>query len=189
MDVKKKKIIIISAIVVAVIIGVAVVCCNVDVEKIDNNHVQNEIVPEEEISDEQLRETMISLYYINDNNEITCEYRKIDSKKLLENPYNQVMNMLLEGPKNEELKTAIPKDVKVNSITRQGECLKIDFSKEFIENQNDNVETQGLVINQIVNTMTQFSEINNIKISIEGKSDVTFKNGNINFEQIFTMES
>lgn len=188
MDDKKKKIIIVSAIVLAVVGVIILVSCNVGVEKIDDNLLQNEIVPEEEISDAQLRETMINLYYINQNNEMTSEYRKIDSKILLDNPYMQVMNMLLEGPKNESLKTVIPSGVKVNSITKEGDCLKIDFSREFIDNQNDDVLTHGLVIKQIVNTMTQFTEINKVKISVEGKSDVTFKEGNINFEQIFTMD-
>lgn len=188
MDDKKRKIIIISAIVLAIIGVIIFITCNVGVEKLDGESSQNEIVPEEEISDIQLRETMISLYYINQNDEVTCEYRKIDSKELLDNPYMQVMNMLLEGPKNENLKTVIPNGVKVNSINKEGDCLKIDLSREFIDNQNDDVITHGLVIKQIVNTLTQFSEINKVKISVEGKNDVSFKGGNINFDQIFTMD-
>lgn len=189
MDEKRKKIIIISAIVLAVIVGGIFIASNIGVEKMDEEVNQNVIVPEEEISDEQLRETMINLYYVSENKEISSEYRKIDSKQLLENPYVQVLNMLIDGPNNTNLKTAVPAGVKVNKIEREGDCLKIDFSKEFIDNQTEDVETQGLVINQIVNTMTQFSEINRIKITVEGKSDVTFRNGNINFEQVFTMES
>jgi len=76
--------------------------------------------------------------------------------------------------------------VKINKIERKGDCLTIDFSKEFVENQGEDLIIQGLVVNQIVNTMTQFKEINNVKFLIDGKSNVNFKNGNINFEQIFT---
>ena len=172
-------------IVIAIII---IVCCNIGVEKIEDNIVENEIIPEEEISDEQLRETTISLYFINENNEITAEIRKIDSKNLLNNPYQEVMNLLLEGPKYNNLKSAIPEGVKLNSITKSGECLIIDFSKEFVENQVDDVEMQGLVISQIVDTMTQFTEINSVKILIDGEENQCFKNGNIKFEQIFTRE-
>lgn len=188
MNLKNKKIVIISVVVVIVIAIIIIVCCNMGVEKIENNIVENEIIPEEEISDEQLRETTISLYFINENNEITAEIRKIDSKNLLNNPYQEVMNLLLEGPKYNNLKSAMPEGVKVNSIKKSGECLIIDFSKEFIENQVDDVEMQGLVISQIVDTMTQFTEINSVKILIDGEENQCFKNGNIKFEQIFIRE-
>ena len=98
------------------------------------------------------------------------------------------MNLLLGGPKSENLKSAIPENVKVNSIIKSGESLIIDFSKEFIENQNDSVEMQGLVISQIVDTMTQFTEVNAIKILIDGEENRSFENGNINFQQLFTKE-
>lgn len=185
---KNKKIIAISAIVLVLIILTIVIFCNIGVERLDGNITQNEIVPEEEISDEQLRETTISLYYINENNEIVSEIRKIDSKVLLENPYMETMNLFLQGPKSDNLKTAIPEGTKVNKIEKDGDCLIIDFSSEFIDNQVSDLETHGRVINQIVNTMTQFTEINNVKISINGDYNKTFKNGNISFEQIFTRE-
>lgn len=188
MDSKKKKIIVISIIGIVVVAIILCIFCNVDVEKVENNVVENEIIPEEEISDEQLRETTVSLYYVNENNEITAEIRKLDSKALLENPYKEVMNLLMNGPKSDNLKNLIPKDVKLNNITKNGDNLVIDFSKEFIENQSDDVETQGLVISQIVDTMTQFTEINSVKIVIDGEENKAFKNGNIKFEQIFTKE-
>ena len=188
MKLKTRRIIIVSAIMIIIISIIVLIFCNIGVEKIENNIVANEITPEEEISDEQLRETTISLYYINENNEIASEIRKIDSKILLNDPYNEVMNLLLGGPKSENLKSEIPENVKINSVVKSGECLIIDFSKEFIENQNGNVETQGLVISQIVDTMTQFTEVNAIKILIDGEENRSFKNGNINFQQLFTKE-
>lgn len=188
MNLKNRRIIIVSAIAVIVVVVIILIFCNIGIEKIENNVIENEITPEEEISDEQLRETTISLYYINEDNEITSEIRKIDSKILLNDPYNEVMNLLLSGPKSENLKSAMPENVNINSIIKSGECLIIDFSKEFIEKQNDNVEMQGLVISQIVDTMTQFTEINAIKILIDGEENRSFKNGNINFQQLFIKE-
>ena len=185
---KSKKILIISIIVIAIIAVIVVICCNSNVEKIKNNTEENVIIPEEEISDEQLRETTVTLYFVNSNNEITEEVRKIDSKVLLNNPYQEVMKLLLNGPKTENLKSVLPEGVKVNKITKNGECLFIDFSKEFIENQVDNVETQGLAIGQIVDTMTQFTEINSVKILIDGKENQSFKNSTIKFERLFTKE-
>lgn len=185
---KNKKIILISVIVIAIIGILIVVFSNFNVEKIENNVENNLIIPEEEISDEQLRETTLSLYFVNSDNEIAEEIRKIDSKVLLNNPYEETMNLLINGPEDENLKSVIPKNVTINNITKNGECLFIDFSKEFVENQEDNVEIQGLAISQIVDTMTQFTEINSVKILIDGKENQSFKNSTIKFEQLFTKE-
>ena len=188
MNLKNKKIIIISAVIVG-IIGIGIfMFCNMSVEKTNNEIANNAITPAEEISDEQLRETTINLYYINNNNEIAVEMRKVDSKILLNDPYKEVMNLLVQGPISDSLRTAFPENVTINNIQKNGDCLVIDFSREFIENQKDDVEIQGLVISQIVNTAIQFTEINSIKILINGEENLSFKGGNINFRQIFTHE-
>ncbi len=184
----KKKIIIGCVIGIGVLIATILVFNNVSIKKNNTIYENYEIIPEEEISDTQLRETMVNLYFINEKNELVEELRKIDSKELLENPYNKILNLLLAGPNSEGLKTYIPKDTKINNIIKNADCLTIDFSKEFIDNQEENTEIQGLTIGQIVNTVTQFTEINSIKIVIDGEENLSFKNGNINFSQIFTNE-
>lgn len=186
---KKSKNLLIMAIVISsiIVIGIAVYL-NVDVQVNNQIEISNEIVPEEEISDEQLRETVVNLYFVNNDNEIAEETRKVDSKTLIQNPYREVMTLLLGGPKSESLKTTISKNTKINDIEKVGECLVIDFSKEFIEEEEDDVEIQSLTISQIVNTMTQFTEINSVKILIDGQENMSFNNGNIKFEQLFTNE-
>lgn len=188
MDKKKKKIIIIAVSVLSVILAIFIIVSNISFNNVNSNNEDMEIVPEEEISDEQLRETVISLFFINSDNEIAEDIRKIDSKLLIKDPYTEVMNQLIAGPKTDNLKNYMPKNVKINNIKKEGECLVIDFSKEFIENADENVEVQGLIIAQIVNTMTQFTEINCVKILVDGEQNKSFKNGNIKFEQLFTNE-
>ncbi|MBR2743856.1 MAG: GerMN domain-containing protein [Clostridia bacterium] len=188
MDKKKKKIIIIVvSIVVTILIGI-IIYFNISIDANNDGIIDEEIVPEEEISDEQFRETIINLFFVNENNEIVEDIRKIDSKILINNPYNEVLNLLIAGPKSDNLKSYIPNGTRVNNIKKDGECLIIDFSKEFIENADENVEKQGLIIGQIVNTMTQFTEINCVKILIDGEENKSFKNSNIKFEQLFIDE-
>ena len=93
-----------------------------------------EIVPQEEISDEQLRNTLISLYFINkDSGEIEVESKLIDAKKLLNNPYEELINLWLLGPTNEKLVTNCSNETKINNIELNGDCAVIDFNKKFIE--------------------------------------------------------
>ena len=68
-----------------------------------------EYVPQQEISDEQLRHTYVKLYFIDSNSkELQYENRSIDSKELLSNPYLTLVNLLISGPKVEGLEGVIP---------------------------------------------------------------------------------
>ena len=163
MNEKVKKIVLIAIVILVIIIVGILIYMNIDIKKVDSTNENNEIVPAEEM-------------------------RKIYSKILLQNPYLEVMNLLISGPKADCFKTYIPKDVKVNNTKKEGDCIIIDFSKEFIENEEENVDIQSLTISQIVNTMTQFTEINSVKITVEGEENLSFKNGNIKFDRIFTDE-
>ena len=188
MNKKTKKI---AVIIITATISISLVfllILNVDVKKVDDDVLYNEIIPEEEITDNQLRETTINLYFLGDNNELVEIVKKVDSKELLENPYYVVLELLINKNSESSNKTCIPEGVRINNITRNRECLTIDLSKEFIDNMDENIENQSMAISQIVNTMTQFKEINAIKILIDGSDDCGFKNGNVSFKQLFTNE-
>lgn len=154
------------------------------------NENANEIVeytPEEEISEEQMRQTMVSLYFKNENS-LMPEARLIDVKELIDNPYEKILNMLIEGPKNEKLQKTIAEGTKINKIEKEGEILILDFSEEFILNHSGGEIDEKLTIESIVKTLTELTEINGIKIKINGEENKEFKDGIIEFNQIFNRE-
>ena len=54
-----------------------------------------EYIPEEEITEEQSRQTMVKLYFKNkETGELDSETRLIDVKNLTNNPYDLLINML-----------------------------------------------------------------------------------------------
>ena len=188
MNEKNKKIILISAIAVVLLILGLIVFFNISVEKESGENMVNEIVPQEEISDEQFRETTIELFYIDGDNKLVPEIKKIDSKDLLANPYEVVLQLLLNGPLDNSLKTVIPQDTKINKITKQGDCLTIDLSKEFAANNDkENSGVMKNAVNQIVYTVTQFTEINKVKISIDGETNISIGD-NISLNQDFSRD-
>jgi len=130
---------------------------------------------------------MISLYFKNEN-EIVPEARLIDVKELINNPYEKIIDLLIEGPKNNNLKKTIPEGTKVNKIEKIGEVLIIDFSEEFILNHEGGEEQEKLTIKSIVKTVTELTEINGIKIKINGEENKEFKDGKIKFNQNFNRE-
>ena len=127
----------------------------------------NEIIPEEEISEEQMRQTIVSLYFYNESTEgLTPEGRLIDVKELVEEPYRKLMELLIEGPQNTGLSRTIPEGTRINKVELKGDILYLDLSKEFIENHSGGEEKESATIYSIVNTMTNLTEVNSVKILI-----------------------
>ena len=155
------------------------------VENVENETV---IEPEEEISEEQMRQTIVSLYFYNENTKsLVPEGRLIDVKELVEKPYDKLMELLMQGPNNTELSKTIPEGTKVNKIELKGDTLYIDFSKEFVDNHEGGEEKEKATIYSIVNTMTNLTEINSIKILINGEENKAFNDKKIKFDDPFVV--
>lgn len=177
-----KKILIIIIIIVCII---GVIICILKNNKTEKEQLEYE--PQEEISQEQERQTMISLYFVNKTTrEIEPEARLIDVKELVVNPYTTLINLLIEGPKNENHEKAIPEGTILLGATIEGEVLKLDFSEEFINNHIGGEIEEKNTIDSIVNTLTELTEVNSIKILINGEENKSFNDENIDFTQNFT---
>ena len=162
-----KKIIVGIASTIVILLGVFI-AMNVSTEVEQSVETQDgetlEIQPEEEISEEVNYETKVKLYFSDATSGIiSSEERIIDARKLIDNPYMYVLNLLIEGPESEGLKSEIPEGTKVNSAIFNNGTLKIDLSEEFLNSSGTNP------IYSIVNTMYEFNEINNIKFTINGE--------------------
>ena len=148
----------------------------------------NEIIPEEEISEEQMRQTIVSLYFYNENSKsLMPEGRLIDVKELVNEPYKKLMELLIEGPQNENLKKTIPDGTKINKVELKGDILYVDLSKEFIENYGGGEEQESITIYSIVNTMTNLTEVNSVKILIDGEENKAFKDNKLKFDDPFVV--
>lgn len=181
---KNKKIIMIIGIIIIVLGG----CCYYIYHKIEQKE-ENQILeytPQEEITQEQLRQTIVSLYFNSkDTGTLVPEARSIDVKEITKEPYLTLVNLLIEGPKNEKLEKVIPEGTKVNKIELKNNMVCIDFSKEFVDNHVGGVEQESRTIYAIVNTLTQLNEVDSVKIIIEGKENQAFKDKAIQFTEAF----
>ena len=148
----------------------------------------NEIIPEEEISDAQMRQTIVSLYFYNEGaKSLSSEGRLIDAKDLINDPYKRLMELLIKGPKNTNLLKTIPEGTKINKAELKGDILYLDLSKEFIENHEGGEEKESITIYSIVNTMTNLTEVNSVKILIDGEENKSFKDNKIKFDDPFVV--
>ena len=181
----KKIIMYVSIVLILIILGsVGYLIIN----KIKNkNKIKNiEYIPEEEISEEQLRQTVINLYFLNnEKNNIQLEQRKIDSKLLINNPYDILINLLIEGPNENNLFELIPENTKLLNTKLKDNILYINFSKEFIQDENLGKQYEELILKSIVNTVTELNEVDGVVILIEGEENMAFQDNEIIFNKIF----
>ena len=186
---KNKKLIMYVSIIliVAILIGVGYFIYNNIKNK--NNEIISEYIPEEEITEKQLRQTIITLYFLDiENYKLVPEPRKIDSKELIKDPYKVLINLLIEGPKNEKLTKLIPEGTNLISAEIKDNILFLNFSKEFINEQNLGKEQEELILKSIVNTVTELTEINKVAFLIEGEQDKGFPDNGVIFDKLFIRE-
>ena len=167
--------------IVIILVILAVLICGI---LLFNTNVEVEYVPETEIGEVDLRKTMITLYFQNaENKELQKESRLIDSKDLLLDPYNELINMLIAGPQSNFLQKTIPEGTKLLSVELVGNCLQVNLSKEFIENASDDENDRKNCVYSIVNTVTELNEVSSIKILINGEETKGFENIGLDFSE------
>lgn len=179
-----KKRLFIFGIIISIIGGVAYAFISNNTEETITNI--SEYIPEEEISDEDLRKTIITLYFVNtESQKLESEARLIDSKELLREPYKVLVGMLIKGPKDSNLESLIPQNTKVIGTELKGNCLTINFSKEFLEvDKTDPIKISNLIYS-IVNTLTELKEVTSIKFLIDGEENDCFSDIGIDFKAEF----
>lgn len=182
---KYKNQIIIIAIITIAIIALVILTINNKLKQKIENQIQD-YIPAEEMSSEQLRKTIVSLYFPDkEQKNLIPEARTIDVKEIVNEPYKTLINLLIQGPKDEKLEKCMPEGTQIKNIKLQNNILIIDFSKEFIENHEGGAQKESNTIYSLVNTLTQLNEIDSIKILIEGQENQAFKDNNIKFSEIF----
>ena len=162
-----KKIII--AIISLVIIGglIFFIYKNISIEKNKEDEYQD-YTPQQEISDEQNRQTKVILYFANkETGKLESEIKVIEANKLLQNSAKDIMQLLLKGPQSSSLEKIIPDGTVVHDVTVENRCATINVSNEFLNYEND--ENKMKIINSIVNTLTNLKEVESVKFLINGE--------------------
>ena len=172
---KNKKIILLFLIILIIIFIVGFMAIKYVKEK-KQKEIENEYTPQEEISEDQFRETIVSLYFPDkETNMLKPEARLVNVKDILKSPYNVLVELLISGPKNDKLKSVVPENVKLLNSTLEGECLIIDFSEEFLNYDKSDNKVKDNLIDSIVNTVTELNEVNKVKFLINGQTNEEFK--------------
>lgn len=174
-----KKIIILAIAIIAVILLILIGMNCIEVENV-SEEIISDYTPEEEIKKDDMRNTVITLYFQNkENKELQPEARNIDSKELLKEPYKALITLLLEGPKKEQYEKIIADETKINNVEFSQGVVTVDLSKEFL-NSDTQINTENNIVYSIVNTLKQLKEVENVRILVDGKENMKLNNGKIN---------
>ena len=144
-------------------------------EKNEEEKVE-EYTPQEEISEDQLRQTIVSLYFLEkETKELTPEARLVDIKEIINNPYEKIVNLLIEGPKNDKNERVIPENTKLLKSYMEQDCLILDFSSEILNYNKEDEKAKDNIKNSLLKSLTQLTEVNSIKILVNEQETEDFK--------------
>lgn len=141
---------------------------NISIEKKKDEY--QDYTPQEEISEEQSRQTKVTLYFENiDTGELETEIKVMDANILINNPEEELINLLIKGPQSSNLKKLIPEGTVLHDIKIEKSCAIINVSNEFLNYENE--ENKLKIINSIVNTLTKLKEVKSIKFLVNGEQN------------------
>ena len=79
------------------------------------------------------------------------------------------MEILVGGPKNPELVAVVPSTVKVKSVDVKERIVYVNFSEEMVTQRFGGSSREILAVAAIVNTLTEFPEVDAVQILVDGK--------------------
>ena len=179
---KNRKIIFIFVIIFIIVVLGGYCAIRYVKSKQNTSNIVEEYTPQEEITEEQTRQTIVSLYFPSkEDKKLVPEARLIDIKEIINTPYEKLVSLLIEGPKNEKQERVIPEGTKILKTYMENDCVVLDLSAEFLNYDKSDEKVKDNIIKSIVNTLTELTEVNQVKILIDG-------NESKEFNQIYSRE-
>ena len=112
----------------------------------------------------------VNVYYPNEQGtKLLPSSRKIETGSS-KDKYTAALESLMKGPTEKGQTAIFPKKAKLLSVTLKNGTAVVNFSKELQTNFVGGSTGEEMLVGSIVNTLTEFSEVKNVHILIEGKN-------------------
>lgn len=110
-------------------------------------------------------------FYYPTTTDISTVYTNIDVKFMTNNKMEELIERTFKNPPSQKVMSPISQSTKINSIVydKDKNMVKVDFSKELIEEMNAGSSLETEVLNSIVNTFGNYYVVKKVYISTEGK--------------------
>lgn len=84
-------------------------------------------------------------------------------------PAHVAIEHLLSGPTSGELEKVMPEGVKLRGLHVKEHIAYVDFNDKLVKNNPGGSASEILIVGAIVDTLTQFPDIQKVQILVEGK--------------------
>ena len=112
----------------------------------------------------------VNVYYPNEQGtKLLATPRKIETSSS-KDKYTAALESLMKGPTEKGQTAIFPKKAKLLSVTMKNGTAVVNFSKELQTNFVGGSTGEEMLVGSIVNTLTEFSEVKNVHILVEGKN-------------------
>lgn len=127
----------------------------------------------------------IDLYFICDDTEALKNEKREIVVKPSDNIARLVLDELIKGPKEENLKATIPKDTVINDILVKDRVCYVDLNKAFADYIAVNEKKNLLTVYSIVNSLTELPNINQVQFLVDGAKQ-EYKKSEVEFNNLFS---
>lgn len=116
----------------------------------------------------------ITLYYPNKSmDKLIPKTRQIE--EITNNLEIEILERLIEGIDDSNIKNLIPKNTKVRSLDISDQIAYINLSSE-VKRKDLNQKEEALLVYSIVNTITQLDSVNSVQLLIDGERSESLAN-------------
>lgn len=110
--------------------------------------------------------TSVVLYFSNEQGQLVAERREIPK---VDGIARMTIHELTKGPEQPGMLPTLPNGTKLKDISIEDGLCKVDFSKELLENHPGGSAGELITVYSIVNTLTQFSTVQQVQILVDGE--------------------
>lgn len=110
--------------------------------------------------------TTVVLYFVNTNGYLQAEQRTV---KKTPGIARQAIYELCRGPQSQSLAATLPDGTRLLDINIKDGLCTVNFSRELVAKHSGGSGAENATVYSIVNTLTQFSSINQVQILVEGQ--------------------
>lgn len=100
-----------------------------------------------------------------------AKYLVAESRVVAKNdhPAQSAIELLIAGTKNIDLVSVIPVGTKLRHLSVKDHIAYVDFNDKLVKNNTGGSASEILLVAAIVNTLTEFHNIQQVQIMVEGK--------------------
>ena len=123
--------------------------------------------PVEKPVERPVEKVAVKVYFgAHDGERVEPEVHQLNKDALL---LQRALEILAGGPKNPALWPVLPATAKIKSVVVKDQTAFADFSAELVTQRLGGSSREILAVAAIVNTLTEFPEVEQVQILVEGK--------------------